>query len=150
RMGRRGFSMGRPLPILIGWIFSATLALAQPGPRRCGSSTSACSTEPALSGTPPSESTKEAYSTTCALRGSSRPSAFIASSSATRVGGRAGVHYGHVIHRDMRGRAPAFPVAAPRMCDQNAPHHLGQDGEEVGAILPLHSLVIHPGAGRLH
>ena len=39
--------------------------------------------------------------------------------------------------------APAFYVMAPGMVDQYAPHHLGRNREEVGAILPLHALVVH-------
>jgi hypothetical protein len=31
----------------------------------------------------------------------------------------------------------------PRMIYQNAPHQLGRNGEKMGAILPLHSIVIH-------
>ena len=39
--------------------------------------------------------------------------------------------------------AAAFQVMAPGMVDQNAPHHLGRNGEKMGTILPLHVLVIH-------
>ena len=39
--------------------------------------------------------------------------------------------------------APTLQVMAPRMFNQNAPHQLGRNREKVGAILPLHALVIH-------
>src|ERR1019366_5737450 len=38
---------------------------------------------------------------------------------------------------------PTFQVTTPRVVNQNAPHQLGRNGEKVGAILPLHALVIH-------
>jgi hypothetical protein len=38
---------------------------------------------------------------------------------------------------------PAFQVVTPRVVHQNAPHQLGRNGEEMGSILPLHSIVIH-------
>ena len=39
--------------------------------------------------------------------------------------------------------ASAFQVMAARMLHQNAPHQLGRNREEMGAILPLHALIIH-------
>src|ERR1019366_2973315 len=38
---------------------------------------------------------------------------------------------------------PTFQVTTPRMINQNAPHELGRNREKMGAILPLHVLVIH-------
>src|ERR1700722_3716291 len=38
--------------------------------------------------------------------------------------------------------APAFQIMPPRVFHQNAPHHLGRDREEMGAILPFHALII--------
>src|ERR1022692_449658 len=43
----------------------------------------------------------------------------------------------------MQHIAPTFQVTAPRMINQNAPHQLGRNREKMGAILPLHVLVIH-------
>ena len=37
----------------------------------------------------------------------------------------------------------ALDVVATSMIDQYAPHHLGRNREEMGAILPLHALVVH-------
>ena len=47
-----------------------------------------------------------------------------------------------VVERDMLGAAPRFSIVAPRVVDQDAAHRLGRHGEEVGAVLPVHALVI--------
>ena len=65
---------------------------------------------------------KKRISTTCTLRGSSRASAFIASSSATRSVSRAAAHHGCLIQGNMLHAAAAFQVVSPRMLHQNAPH----------------------------
>ena len=36
----------------------------------------------------------------------------------------------------------AFHVPAARMVDENAAHRLGRHGKEVGAVLPVHALVV--------
>ena len=47
--------------------------------------------------------------------------------------------------------ASAFQIMAARMIYQNAPHHRGGNGEKMGAILPLHSFIIHqPHMGFIH
>jgi hypothetical protein len=38
--------------------------------------------------------------------------------------------------------AAAFQVMATRVTDQNAPHQLSGNLEEMGAILPFHALVV--------
>src|SRR5947208_1163161 len=46
---------------------------------------------------------------------------------------------------------PALYVMAPGMVDQDAPHHLGRNREEMGAILPLHAPIIHQShVGLIH
>ena len=39
--------------------------------------------------------------------------------------------------------AAALQVMTPRVIHQNPSHQLGRNGEEVGAVLPSHVLVVH-------
>src|ERR1019366_5440915 len=50
---------------------------------------------------------------------------------------------GGLFQGDVLNATPAFQVVTPRMVYQYAPHQLSRNGEEMGAILPLHALVIH-------
>src|SRR5437773_1748400 len=52
-------------------------------------------------------------------------------------------HDGCLFQGDVLHATSAFQVVAPRVLYQNAPHQLGRNREEMGAILPLHALVIH-------
>ncbi len=52
-------------------------------------------------------------------------------------------HDGDFVQSDMLHTASALDVVVTSMVDQYAPHHLRRNCEEVGAILPLHSLVVH-------
>src|SRR5437867_6188264 len=52
-------------------------------------------------------------------------------------------HDGCLFQGDVLHATSAFHVVAPRVLYQNAPHQLGRNREEMGAILPLHALVIH-------
>ena len=56
--------------------------------------------------------------------------------------GAIGAEDGCGVERDMLGVRAALHVAAPRMVDEDAAHRLGRDGEEMGAVLPVHALVI--------
>ena len=55
----------------------------------------------------------------------------------------AATYHGRLVQGNMQHIAPTFQVTAPRMIDQNASHQLGRNREKMGAILPLHVLVIH-------
>src|SRR5260221_4194660 len=76
----------------------------------------------------------------------------------TRIDPRERVHSGVELHQvrvlgaahdvcifegDMLHSASAFQVMTPRMLYQNTPHQLRRNGEKMGAILPLHALIIH-------
>ena len=52
-------------------------------------------------------------------------------------------HDGCLFQGDVLHATPALQVATPGVVHQNAAHHLGRNGEEMGAILPLHALIIH-------
>ena len=58
-------------------------------------------------------------------------------------------HDGDFVQSDMLYTTSALDVVATSMVDQYAPHHLRRNCEEVGAILPLHSLVVHQAHVRL-
>ena len=60
-----------------------------------------------------------------------------------QVRGPVAAHHGCLFQGDVLHAASAFQVVAPRMFHQNAPHQLGRNREEMGAILPLHALIIH-------
>ncbi len=47
------------------------------------------------------------------------------------------------VEREVLHTSPALYVVATGMIYQDAPHHLGGNGEEMCAILPLHALVVH-------
>src|SRR5262245_45591160 len=51
--------------------------------------------------------------------------------------------HGNVGQGNMPDTGPALYVMAPGMVDQYAPHHLGRNCEKMGAILPLHALVVN-------
>ncbi len=61
----------------------------------------------------------------------------------------AAVHDGCLFQRDLLQLTSALQVMAARMLDQNAPHQLRRNGEEVRAILPLHAPVLHQPHVRL-
>src|SRR5580704_683074 len=48
-----------------------------------------------------------------------------------------------VFQSNVLDAAPAFQVVAPRVINQNSSHELRRHGEEMGAVLPAHALVIH-------
>jgi len=48
-----------------------------------------------------------------------------------------------IIQGDVRDASPALLIAPARMVHEDAAHQLGGHGEKVGAVLPLHSLVVH-------
>ena len=57
--------------------------------------------------------------------------------------GSTAANYRSVFQGNVLDAAPAFQVVAPRMVNQNPPHELRRNGEEVGAVLPAHALVVH-------
>src|ERR1017187_4464999 len=60
-----------------------------------------------------------------------------------QIGKPFAAHHGRLVQGNMQHIAPAFQVMAPRVVNQNAPHQLARNREKMGAILPLHALVIH-------
>jgi len=54
-----------------------------------------------------------------------------------------GANHRRVIQRDILEARAAFQVVTPRMLYQNAPHQLRRNREKMGAILPVHALIIH-------
>src|SRR5262249_36511670 len=53
------------------------------------------------------------------------------------------------LERDMLDVAAALRIAAARMVDEDAAHRLSRDGEEVGAVLPVHAPVVDQAHVRL-
>ena len=56
--------------------------------------------------------------------------------------GAIGADDGVRVERDMLGAAPALDVVAPRVVDEDAAHGLRRHRKEMGAVLPLHALVV--------
>ena len=50
---------------------------------------------------------------------------------------------GCVFQSNVLDAATAFQVVAPCVVNQNPSHELRRNGEEVGAVLPAHALVVH-------
>ena len=50
---------------------------------------------------------------------------------------------GRFVQGQVRHAASAFQIAAPRVVHQNAAHQLRRNGEKMGAVLPLHAVVVH-------
>ena len=56
--------------------------------------------------------------------------------------GAIGAEDGLGVERDMLGVRAALDVVAPRMVDEDAAHRLRRHRKEMGAVLPLHALVV--------
>jgi probable HAF family extracellular repeat protein len=52
-------------------------------------------------------------------------------------------HDGCLVERDVPHATSSFQIVATRMLYQDSPHQLGRHGEEMGAVLPLHALIVH-------
>ena len=60
-----------------------------------------------------------------------------------QVAGSIATRDADVVQVDMLDTAPSLYILAASMVYQYSPHHLGRNCEEMGAILPLHALVVH-------
>lgn len=85
---------------------------------------------------------KNRNSTIWLLRGSSSERLVSASSSATTSAARSSETASASSNDTLSAPPPRFWYCRARLIDQDAPHHLRRDGEEMGAILPFHRLLV--------